>query len=361
MVERVEPGQGDELERIPQLPEFLLELGDRVRVEVLAPVERRRAVVGEQLVRVLRLDRFGECPGGLQVRCGGLHPQQIRVRRVRPAAGDARLQAVAYPVEALGGALPGQEWPVTLVHVAGDQRRGLGVGAGDHQGGHAGHVGGEPGGGQGTDVRLGRDQHLATQVAALLLGGELVLPVHPGRTGGDHRLHQLVGVQHAAEAGLGVGHDRRQPVRAVAPVGIALRPADLVGAQQRVVDPAHQLRHRVGRVEALVRIGVPGVVGVGGHLPTRDVDRLEPGPHLLHRLATGHRPERGHVVLLLQQSPQPLRAEPGQRVLLLDTAAQPEYVVGGVGAGGRGPSRVLPPVRGQLGRIGAHAGVPGTR
>ena len=59
----------------------------------------------------------------------------------------------------------------------------------------------------------GRDQHLAAQVAALLLGRELVLEVHAGGAGLDHGLHQLERVERAAEAGLGVGDDRREPVR----------------------------------------------------------------------------------------------------------------------------------------------------
>ena len=73
-------------------------------------------------------------------------------------------------------------------------------------------------------VRMNCDvghEHLAAHVAALLLGGELVLEVDAGGAGLDHRLHQLEGVERAAEAGLGVGHDRREPVRAA----LALRRA----------------------------------------------------------------------------------------------------------------------------------------
>jgi isocitrate lyase len=40
-------------------------------------------------------------------------------------------------------------------------------------------------------------------VATLLLGGELVLPVHAGRALRDHRGHQLVRVERSAEAGFG--------------------------------------------------------------------------------------------------------------------------------------------------------------
>ena len=95
---------------------------------------------------------------------------------------------------------PVMNGPVALVHVAGDQRGGVRVGAGDDQRRHAADVGGEPGGVQRPDVLAGRDEHLPAEVAALLLGRELVLPVHAGRARRDHGLHQLERVEHAAEA-----------------------------------------------------------------------------------------------------------------------------------------------------------------
>ena len=67
-----------------------------------------------------------------------------------------------------------------------------------------------------------RDQHLAAQMAALLFGGELVLEVHAGGAGLDHRLHQFERVQRAAEAGLGVGDDRRDPVGATLAFGCSI-------------------------------------------------------------------------------------------------------------------------------------------
>ena len=66
-------------------------------------------------------------------------------------------------------------------------------------------------------------------MAALLLGGELVLEVHARGAGLDHRLHQLERVQRAAEAGLGVGDDRDEPVAWTCPLGVR----DLVGAEAR--------------------------------------------------------------------------------------------------------------------------------
>src|SRR3712207_9593903 len=60
---------------------------------------------------------------------------------------------------------------------------------------------------------------------------------------------------------------------------------DLVGPQQRVVDAANDGGHGVDRVQALVRVRVAGEVGVGGHLPAGEVDRLESGADHLDRLA----------------------------------------------------------------------------
>ena len=77
---------------------------------------------------------------------------------------------------------------------------------------HAHHVGREPRGDERADELRRRHEHLAAHVAALLLGGELVLEVHARGARLDHRLHQLERVERAAEAGLGVGHDRREPV-----------------------------------------------------------------------------------------------------------------------------------------------------
>src|SRR5581483_3992742 len=50
-VQLVEAGERDELEAVAPFAELILEARDRRVVEVLAPVERRRAVVGEQLAR----------------------------------------------------------------------------------------------------------------------------------------------------------------------------------------------------------------------------------------------------------------------------------------------------------------------
>ena len=103
---------------------------------------------------------------------------------------------------------------VALVDVAREQRRAERVGARDEHGRDVADVGGEPRGRERPDELRRRDEHLAAEVAALLLRRELVLEVHARGAGLDHRLHQLERVERAAEAGLGVGDDRREPVRA---------------------------------------------------------------------------------------------------------------------------------------------------
>ena len=99
------------------------------------------------------------------------------------------------------------------------------------EGRNAADVGGEPGGDR-VLIWAGRDQDLAAHVAALLLRGELVLEVDARGAGLDHRLHELEGVERAAEAGLGVGDDR---ARTSAARRVALGVLDLVGALQRVL------------------------------------------------------------------------------------------------------------------------------
>ena len=75
----------------------------------------------------------------------------------------------------------------------------------------------------------------------------------------DHCLHQFEGIQVAAESRFRVGDQRSEPVRFVS----AVRMMDLVGAQQGLVQAAHEIRHAIGRIQTLVRIHLRGVVGIG--------------------------------------------------------------------------------------------------
>ena len=205
-------------------------------------------------------------------------------------------------MEALRRALPGDEGAVALVDVAGDELGAVRVRPREDHRGRAADVGREPRRAEVADVRLGRDQHLAAHVAALLLGRELVLEVNAAYAGLDVGLGDLEGVERPAEAGLGIRQDWREPARGAE----AIDAVDLVGALQRTVDAPRERRPAVGRVEALVGVGLAGAVGVRRHLPAREVDRLEARAHHLHGLAAGHRTQGVDVVLGGEQMPEPV-------------------------------------------------------
>ena len=120
-VQGVEPGQRDELELVAHRASSRWKRGDRRVVEVLAPIEGRRAVVGQHLARELRVDRLGELPRLVQVGLRGLAPQQVGIRRVGDGPGDGQSRPPRDAEEAFGGALAGEEAAVALVDVGGDQ------------------------------------------------------------------------------------------------------------------------------------------------------------------------------------------------------------------------------------------------
>jgi hypothetical protein len=176
-----------------------------------------------------------------------------------------------------------------------------------------------------------------------------------GGTRGDHVLHQFEGVQHAAEAGFRIGHDGQEVVDEFLVARIdAARPLDFVGTLEGIVDAADHGRHRVVGIQRLVRIhGLRGVA-VGGDLPARQIDRLEAGLGLLHRLSGGDGAEGIDVTLLraaIDGSPQLFRAALGQRVVDGEGAAQADDVVGAVTALDAFPAGIFGPVLGQGGGL----------
>ena len=84
----VEAGQRDELELVAHRAEFALELGDGRVVQVLLPVERRRAVVRQHLAGELAMDGFGKVARERQVGLAGFAPDQVDIRRIGQAARD---------------------------------------------------------------------------------------------------------------------------------------------------------------------------------------------------------------------------------------------------------------------------------
>ena len=335
----MEAGERDELEPVAHRRQLLLEPRDRGVVEVPLPVERGRAVVREQLVGEDGVHPVGERARLLEVGRPGLAPEHVAVRRVRDGARDGRLHPLPHPVEALVRAGAGREALVARVHVARQQRRGQRVRPREQHGRDVEHVGGQAGGRERADEGVGRHEDLAAEVPALLLARELVLVVHAGGAGLDHGLHELERVQGAAEAGLGVGDDRRHELGLA-----ALGPRDLIGALQGVVDAANDGRHRVRRVQGLVGVGLAGQVRVGRHLPPREVDRVQARLHHLDGLAAGEGAERGGVVVAAEQVPQPLGAVARDAVLGTERTPEPYDLLGRVGAFDAAPTRVgLPP------------------
>ena len=247
-----------------------------------------------------------------------LTPDQVGIRSVGEAARNGGVDAAANAEESFRGPFSGDELAVARIDVAGQQMRAVGIGARHDQCRHAQHIGSQTGRDQLLNGLRGRHQNLSAEVSALLGRGELIFEMHASRAGLDHRLHQFEGVQGAAESGFGIGHDGGHPVDTVLSVEVV----DLVGAHQGVVDAANDIGNAVGRVQALIGIHLARVVGVGGDLPTAEVDGLQAGLHLLHRLVAGERAESGHVRFVMQQPPEPLRAQASQSVLDLDRAAQ---------------------------------------
>ena len=73
-----------------------------------------------------------------------------------------------------------------------------------------------------------------------------------------------------------------------------------------------------------------GKVCIGRDLPSGEIDRVQPGLDHLNGLVAGEGSECGDIVLGLEQVPEPFRAAPRQRVLLLDRAEQANHVFLGV-------------------------------
>ena len=192
-------------------------------------------------------------PGLVEIRLGGLTPDEVGVRRIGQAAGDCLIEPLSHPEEALSGPFSGAEALVTRVDIGCEQIRTVGIGAGDRHQRHTKHIAGKPSGGQRSDVLAGRNQDLATHVSALLLGRELVLEVDASRAGGDEALGQLEHIEGTTETSLPVCNYGG----ICAGVVIALRPGDLVRTTERVVDALDKRGCRVGRVQRLIGIDLP--------------------------------------------------------------------------------------------------------
>ncbi len=241
IVERVEAGESDELELVAHGPDLALEPGDGRLVELGLPVEGGRAVIGHHLAGEALLDRLGESLRVVEIGVRGLPPDEIGLVGIGEAARDAVIDAgsVLQTIEALRRAalIEIDEFMVALVNVGGDEFCRLRVRARDEKGRHAADVSREAGGVEIAFMRLGRNEHLSAEMAALLFGRKLVLEMHARRSGLDIGLHDLETVQGTAETRFRIGDDGEEIVARYSALGIF----DLVGAAEGVVDATRKL------------------------------------------------------------------------------------------------------------------------
>ena len=104
----METRQRHELEAIPHICDLLLESSDGFGVKFGAPVERRRAIVGEQPARMGALHLVREFTRLAQIRGRGFPPHEVRIGRIGEAARNRMLDrmriALLEAVEPLRGA-----------------------------------------------------------------------------------------------------------------------------------------------------------------------------------------------------------------------------------------------------------------
>ncbi len=119
---------------------------------------------------------------------------------------------------------------------------------------------------------------------------------------------------------------------------------NLIRPAQRVIDAADDGGHRIGRIQRLVRIHLPGQICIAGYLPPRQIHRVQPGLDLLHRLIAGQRSQGVDEGLFVQIAPQLFRRQPCERVLDRNRASEPDHVLGFVTTHDTAPSRAITPV-----------------
>src|SRR5262249_52874191 len=117
-----------------------------------------------------------------------------------------------------------------------------------------------------------------------------------------------------------------------------------------------QLGNAVAGVKALVRISLARLVRVGGDLPARDVDSLQPRFDHLDRLRARERPVGGQKIPVPQALPKLSGPELGKRVRDLNGGPEPDDIARLVGALDSGPARARFPFRGEV--VGIHAATP---
>src|SRR2546427_897233 len=321
-IQRVETRERDELKAVAHAREFGLEACDRRRAQLFPPVERGGTVVSEDLPWESGVDRIGEGTGLFEIRPGRLAPEHVRVRCIRETASDRRGESALDSEESFGGPVSCEERTVPWIGIARYQTGAVRIRPRDDQRRHTHDVRRKAGRDQFLDELSRGNDDLSPQVAALLRGRELVLEVHSGRAGLDHRLRDLERMERTTEPGLRIGHDRCEPVHVVLAGHVLL----LILATECVVDPTHDVRDAVGWIQAQIGVHVTRIIPVRRDLPSAQVDRAESGADLLDRLVPGEGPEGLDVVFGPKEFPEPFGPKFRKRVPDPNRASQPFHV-----------------------------------
>src|SRR5882762_6030128 len=117
VVQRVETCERDELEFVAHRAQFPLKFRYGCEVELLLPVKRRRAVVGQKLVGKLRFHSFGEALRLSQTWRARFTPDHVGIRSIADGARDGLVEPRADAVETFRSALAGEELVVAFVDI----------------------------------------------------------------------------------------------------------------------------------------------------------------------------------------------------------------------------------------------------
>src|SRR5438034_3815575 len=104
----MEARQRDELELVSHGRQFGLEARDGRVIQLLLPVKRRRAVVGQQFAGMFCQHRFCELSRLFQVWLGSLPPKEISIWRIGNTASNRGFQPTANTEKAFGSAVAGE-------------------------------------------------------------------------------------------------------------------------------------------------------------------------------------------------------------------------------------------------------------
>ncbi|MNV00673.1 hypothetical protein D3C71_908440 [compost metagenome] len=292
------------------------------------------------------MNRIGKAFCQRQVRRGSFTPHQVGVRRISQTTADGLLNPRMGTIEPFAGALASDEFAIIRIAIRGNQIRRIRISTGDNQRRHTQHIRRQTRGNQLLDRFLRRDQHFTAHMTAFLHGRQLIFKVNCRCTGFNHGFHQLKGIQHAAKARFGIGHDRQEIIHEARIVRFdSGRPLDLIRTAEGVVDPIHHRRHRVSRIKRLVRIHTGRQVGVSCHLPAGQINRFDTRFRLLQRLTTGQGTEAVDVSFFrftMQQTPHFRRTKLRQRAFRVDRTTQFHHFLCAVRAVDAFPARLSP-------------------